>query len=101
MGLIQLREQLLPMYSLGALLGHGNNEPDEQSRVLIVDTGSRTAGLLVDEVAGVSAVKQQSTEVLPAEVRKKQMAIDGVYRTEEQGLVFQLNVDALKGMLSG
>ncbi|WP_164779642.1 hypothetical protein [Paenibacillus kobensis] len=39
--------------------------------------------------------------VVPADVRAKQMAIDSVYRTEEQGLVFQLNVDVLQGMLGG
>ncbi|MBD3919783.1 chemotaxis protein CheA [Paenibacillus sp. PR3] len=100
LGLIQLRDQLLPIYHLGTFLAGADNSEvgDDQSRVLIVDIGDRQSGLLVDEVVEVVAVTKESIEQAPEEITRKQRAINGVYRMDEH-LVYQLSMDVLKQMV--
>lgn len=101
LGLIQLREQLLPVYQLSAYLTGGgiSRVADEQARVLVVDLGDRLAGLLVDEVVEVVSVTEERIAQAPEEIRGKQRAINGVYRMNEQ-LVYQLSMDVLKQLVN-
>ncbi|PWW07116.1 two-component system chemotaxis sensor kinase CheA [Paenibacillus cellulosilyticus] len=103
LGLIQLRDQLMPLYQLSAYLTGGGvstaGAADEQARVLVVDLGDRLAGLLVDEVLEVVSVTEQRIEQAPEEIRRKQRAINGVYRMDEH-LVYQLSMDVMKQMVN-
>ena len=49
---VMLREEVLPVQRLGHLLGQGGSESLPLFTVLVVETGERRAGLIVDEVLG-------------------------------------------------
>jgi purine-binding chemotaxis protein CheW len=63
-GVISLRGQIIPVIDLGARLGltRTSNEP---GKIIIVETESSNAGIVVDEVQEVLTLKGDDTEPLP------------------------------------
>jgi purine-binding chemotaxis protein CheW len=47
-GLVQIRQRVVPVVSLRARFGLGEIEPSLDTRVVVVQSGERTVGLLVD-----------------------------------------------------
>jgi len=59
-GVISIRNHLLAVINLGKLLNVNCKEPDEYSRVVIIDTGSFTYGVIVDRVSEVAHIQKDS-----------------------------------------
>ncbi|NSW89567.1 MAG: chemotaxis protein CheW [Firmicutes bacterium] len=59
-GVLSIRNHLLAAINLGKLLNVNCKEPDEYSRVIIIDTGSFTYGVIVDRVLEVAHIKKDS-----------------------------------------
>lgn len=59
-GVFSLRNQLLTVINLGMLLGIDCKEPDEYSRVIILNTGQLIFGVIVDKVSQVMRVQKDS-----------------------------------------
>ena len=53
-GLLSIRSQLLAVIHLGKLLNINYKEPDEYSRIVIIDDGNFSFGLIVDRVLAVT-----------------------------------------------
>ncbi len=63
-GVISLRGKIVPVCDLGARLGLATQLGDD-SKIVIVETGSGTAGVIVDEVEEVLTLDESSIERLP------------------------------------
>jgi purine-binding chemotaxis protein CheW len=64
-GVLNLRGRIVPVYDLAARLGV-SSEVSEQSKIVIVETGSETTGVIVDEVDEVLTVDSQQFENAPS-----------------------------------
>ncbi len=57
-GILSIRNQLLAVINLGALLGKSHNDINEQSRIVIIDGGKTAFGVIVDKVSQVMRVQR-------------------------------------------
>lgn len=58
-GLFSIRNQLLAAINMGRLLSMNCKQPDEQSRVIIINNGSFSYGAIVDKVSHVVRVQKK------------------------------------------
>ncbi|MDB5433364.1 MAG: CheW protein [Caulobacter sp.] len=79
-GVINLRGAVLPIMELATRLGLQANEPTVRSVIIVVATGGRTVGLLVDAVSDILSVTQGVIQPTP------DMACDRV-KTFVRGLI--------------
>jgi purine-binding chemotaxis protein CheW len=63
-GVISLRGRILPVFDLAARLGV-QREQSDQAKIVIVDSGSETAGVIVDAVEEVLTVRPDQIEEVP------------------------------------
>jgi purine-binding chemotaxis protein CheW len=63
-GVISLRGKIVPVCDLGARLGLPT-ELAEQAKIVIVETDSGTAGVIVDEVEEVLTVESEQLDTVP------------------------------------
>src|SRR5437764_2324488 len=64
-GVISLRGRIVPVYDLAARLGVAS-ELSEQTKIVIVEAGTETAGVIVDGVEEVLTVEDDQVEDVPA-----------------------------------
>ena len=64
-GVISLRGRIVPVYDLAARLGT-RSEVSEQTKIVIVELGSETAGVIVDGVEEVLTVSDDQIEEVPS-----------------------------------
>lgn len=101
LGLISLRERLLPLVSLRSLFGLPTVPPDEQHRIVVValPDGSQV-GLVTDTVKEVLSVPRRQAEPVPGVLARGQdlQAFESICRLEEgRRLVSIINADRLLG----
>ena len=63
-GVISLRGRIVPVYDLAARLGLPS-ELTDQTKIVIVEAGSETAGVIVDDVEEVLTVENTQFEEVP------------------------------------
>ena len=63
-GVLNLRGRIVPVYDLASRLGI-NSEVNEHSKIVIIQTGSETTGVIVDEVDEVLTVDDEQFEPAP------------------------------------
>ena len=63
-GVISLRGRIIPVYDLAARLGVAS-ELTEQTKIVIVEAGTETAGVIVDDVEEVLTVEDEQIEDVP------------------------------------
>ncbi len=63
-GVISLRGRIVPVYDLAARL-HLSSELTDQTKIVIVEAGSETAGVIVDDVEEVLTVEHEQFEEVP------------------------------------
>jgi purine-binding chemotaxis protein CheW len=66
MGLMNLRERLLPLVSLRSLFGLPPHALDEKSRIVVIALGAAAVGVVTDSVSEVLRVPKQMVEAMPA-----------------------------------
>lgn len=66
LGVITLRNRLLPLVSLRSLFGLHLQDLDEKSRIVVLALGSATVGLVVDGVREVLRVPKNEVDAMPA-----------------------------------
>jgi purine-binding chemotaxis protein CheW len=64
-GIINLREKIIPVVDLRKRLGLSDKEPDNQTRIIVVNLANRTVGFIVDEVSEVLRIESDKTEPPP------------------------------------
>lgn len=65
LGLMTLRERLLPLVSLRSLFSLPDREIDERSRVVVVALGSAAVGVVTDSVSEVLRVPREVVDAMP------------------------------------
>jgi purine-binding chemotaxis protein CheW len=63
-GVISLRGRIVPVYDLAARLGV-KSELSEQTKIVIVETETETAGVIVDDVDEVLTIENEQIEEVP------------------------------------
>jgi purine-binding chemotaxis protein CheW len=64
-GVINLRGVIVPILDLRARFGMGTTQPTPMHVVIIVNTGARTSGLLVDAVSDIISVEPDAIRPVP------------------------------------
>jgi len=63
-GVISLRGRIIPVYDLAARLGV-SSDLTEQTKIVIVEAGTETAGVIVDDVEEVLTIEDEQIEEVP------------------------------------
>jgi purine-binding chemotaxis protein CheW len=71
-GIINLRGMVLPVIDLKARLGLGMTEATAKHVIIVVNSGERTIGLLVDAVSDILTVSRQDIQSVPDMMRETQ-----------------------------
>ncbi len=98
LGLISLREQLLPLIDLRTLFALAPREPDEKTRVVVISCGPYQVGLLVDGVSEVLRIAASEVEdLVPLMARETHLSdITNICRLNDgKRLVSILSVDQM------
>lgn len=61
-GVLSLRDDLLPIINLRTYFGMGHTEINDRSRILVVDMGNFTAGIMADKVSEVLRIPKNSIQ---------------------------------------
>ena len=91
-GVISLRGKIVPVCDLGARLGLFG-EDKVAGKIVIVETGSVTAGIIVDDVDEVLTIEESQLDAVPAAGTE---AIDGIVKIDDR-LIILLDLDSLFG----
>jgi purine-binding chemotaxis protein CheW len=89
-GVISLRGKIIPVFDLGLRLGV-HAEPGEDQKIVIVETATGTAGVIVDEVEEVLTVDADQLDEVPGAGSD---AIDAIAKIDDR-LVVLLTPDRL------
>ena len=96
-GLINLRSSVIPVIDLRARFALPENELTQDSRIMVLNVGRRTIGIVVDSVNEVLRVSQDQISPAPPTVASLgNQYMTGLVRLEEQLLIL-LDVDRLFG----
>ena len=91
-GVISLRGKIVPVVDLASRLGLGNGDK-VSGKIVIVETGSVTAGIIVDDVDEVLTIEDGQLDDVPAAGSD---SIEGIAKVEDR-LVVLLNTDGIFG----
>jgi purine-binding chemotaxis protein CheW len=91
-GVISLRGKIIPVADLGARLGL-ITERNEGGKIVVVESGSVTAGVVVDDVDEVLTIEEEQLDAVPAAGTE---AIDGIVKIDDR-LIILLDLDSLFG----
>jgi purine-binding chemotaxis protein CheW len=65
LGVIPLRDRLLPLLSLSVLLGLGKTAPGTAARIVVASAGGFRLGLVVDRVSAILHVREDQIDAVP------------------------------------
>jgi purine-binding chemotaxis protein CheW len=95
-GVISLRGKIVPVYDLAARLGQAAQAAAEDQKIVIVETASDMAGVVVDDVEEVLTVEPEQLESVPS---ADGASIDAIAKIDDR-LVVLLNPAGLFGEAS-
>ncbi len=94
-GVINLRGKIVPVIDLRNRMGKSVSAHTDSSRIIVVDTGSRLAGLVVDAVIDVINLNQNELESCPAiDDNSRSKYIMGIGKKDDR-LITVLNLEDL------
>ena len=93
-GVISLRGKIIPVADLAARLGL-SSEARDAGKIVIVENGAVTAGVVVDDVDEVLTIDEDDLDAVPAAGTE---AIDGIVKIDDR-LIILLDLDSLFGGL--
>jgi purine-binding chemotaxis protein CheW len=83
-GVISLRGKIVPVCDLASHVGSVNTHDDAGGKVVIVETGESTAGILVDDVAEVLTISAEDVDDVPT---ASSDAINGIAKVGDRLIV--------------
>ncbi len=95
LGMIQLREKLIPILSLHTMFGEAEKELDSKTRIIIIHTGKEVdqhIGIVVDEVNQVMFLPREGISFPPH--MSHQAWLRGMFHQQES-LIVLLDIQAL------
>lgn len=96
-GLIDLRSSVIPVIDLRTLFGLPENGQTGDSRIMVLQVGSRTVGIIVDAVDEVLRISQEQIAPPPPTVAGLgNEYLNGLVKLDEQLLIL-LDIDKILG----
>jgi purine-binding chemotaxis protein CheW len=96
-GLINLRGHVLPVFDLRKRFGLPPCPQNDEQRIVIVNIGNRTGGVIVDSVAQVARFPMEAVEPPPRGVMgTENPALKGIIKSEDR-MIILLDIDLLLG----
>jgi purine-binding chemotaxis protein CheW len=92
-GVISLRGKIVPVCDLGARLGVAGGGGEGSGKIVIVETGSVTAGIIVDDVDEVLTIEEGQLDDVPAAGSE---SIEAIAKVGDR-LVVLLNTEGIFG----
>ena len=94
-GLINLRNSVIPVIDLRTLFSMPQGQQSDESRIMVLQAGGRTVGIMVDAVCEVLRVKKDQIAPPPATVATLgKEYLTGIVKLDEQLLIL-LNIDSI------
>lgn len=100
-GVINLRGVVLPVVDLKARLGRGLTEANQKHVIIVVKSGERTLGLLVDAVSDILTVTASEIQPTPDLARDTQSTFVEGIAVLDQRMVTLLSMEKLTASLVG
>ncbi|MGB8603127.1 MAG: chemotaxis protein CheW [Rhizomicrobium sp.] len=100
-GVINLRGVVLPVVDLKARLGRGLTEANQKHVIIVVKSGDRTLGLLVDAVSDILTVTANEIQPTPDLARDTQSSFVEGIAVLDQRMVTLLSMERLTASLVG
>ena len=95
LGVSDYRDQVVPVVDLRRFFGLEPQEPNRRAKWIILESGQRLVGIVVDAVLDVfSSAENQQRDVPVLDERHRERGIASAYRHSER-LVFLLDADRL------
>ncbi|WP_379132015.1 chemotaxis protein CheW [Paenibacillus sp. sgz500958] len=94
LGMINLREILLPVYDLRFRLGIDVIDRSSDSRIMICEVSGHEVGLIVDKVSKVSRLSQADLEEAPDHVLRNSDYLEAIYKKDNE-FIHLLNLEKL------
>lgn len=99
-GVINLRGVIVPIFDLRAFFGMGLTEPSKMHVVVIVNSGTRTIGLLVDAVSDILSIEPDAVRPVPEMgLKTDDRVLDGLVALGER-MVTLVSLEGLFASLS-
>lgn len=98
-GVINLRGVVLPVVDLNARLGRPRTDASSKHVIVVVQSGERTIGLLVDAVCDILSVKPADIQATPEIASNEQAAFVEGIAILDQRMVTVLSIDRLTASL--
>ncbi|MCC6126048.1 MAG: purine-binding chemotaxis protein CheW [Pirellulales bacterium] len=96
-GLINLRSSVIPVIDLRALFGLSEGEQSDESRIMVLQAGGKTIGIMVDAVSEVLRVKHEQIAPPPPTIASLgKEYITGLVKLDKQLLIL-LDIDRILG----
>jgi purine-binding chemotaxis protein CheW len=95
-GVISLRGKIVPVYDLAARLGHGSGVQGDDQKIVIVETSTDRAGVVVDDVQEVLTIDPEQLELVPS---ADGGSIEAIAKVDDR-LIVLLNAAGLFGHAS-
>ena len=96
-GLINLRSTVIPLVDLRRRFGMVEGEPSDETRIMVVNVGDKTLGLIVDAVSEVLRVTQEQIVPPPPTVTGLgHEYLTGLVKLDNRLLIL-LNIDRILG----
>ena len=92
-GVISLRGKIVPVYDLAARLGQGHRAEGEDQKIVIVETATDMAGVVVDDVQEVLTIDPGQLEPVPSADGE---SIESIAKIDDR-LIVLLNAAGLFG----
>lgn len=92
LGILRLRDKLIPIVSLHLMLGEVEKEIDMKMRIIILHIGEQEMGIVVDGVEQVMLLSE--THISPPPQRSHQSWIHGIYHHQDR-IIALLKLEAL------
>lgn len=100
-GVINLRGVVLPVVDLKSRLGRGLTEANQKHVIIVVKSGDRTLGLLVDAVSDILTVTANEIQPTPDLARDTQSSFVEGIAVLDQRMVTLLSMERLTASLVG
>jgi purine-binding chemotaxis protein CheW len=94
-GVINLRGKIIPVCDLQTCLGAAASAPDEESKIVVVETAVGVCGLIVDEVHEVRTLDTSELDEVPEHASHAGF-VDGIAKVGDR-LIILLEPDRLFG----
>lgn len=94
LGIINLRNLMLPVYDLRCSLGMASVENSGKSRIMVCEVAGHEVGLLVDKVLEVNRFSDTEFEEAPDHVMREAGFVEGICRRGPH-FIFMLNLERI------